>query len=118
MKLVADEGVDRQIVEQLRADGHDVLYVAEMESGISDDMVLQRANEHSALLVTEDKDFGELVYRQRLVHFGVVLVRLHGLSSGTKARMVSGAFARHGLEMADAFSVMSPGMVRIRHKAP
>ncbi len=63
MNLLADESVDRPIVEQLRQDGHDVLYVAEMEPGIPDDVVLQRANEHQALLVTEDKDFGELVYR-------------------------------------------------------
>ena len=55
MNFLADEGVDRQIVEQLRADGHDVLYVAEMEPGISDDVVLQRANEHNALLITEDR---------------------------------------------------------------
>lgn len=115
MNFLADEGVDKQIVEQLRTDGHDVLYVAEMEPGISDDVVLQRANEQNALLITEDKDFGELVYRQRLVHLGVTLLRLHGLSSSTKARLVSEVLAQHGDETLNAFSVISPGSVRIRH---
>ncbi|MGI8549585.1 MAG: DUF5615 family PIN-like protein [Dehalococcoidia bacterium] len=55
MNLLADEGVERQIVDRLRLDGHIVLYVAEMEPSIGDDVVLQRANEHTALLVTEDK---------------------------------------------------------------
>ncbi len=117
MNLLADEGVDQQVVLRLRADGHIVWYVAEMEPSISDDLVLQRANEQKSVLVTEDKDFGELVYRLGLVHHGVILVRLHGLSSDAKARIVSDALRNHGEEIANAFSVISPGMVRIR-RAP
>jgi predicted nuclease of predicted toxin-antitoxin system len=81
VNLVADEGVDSHIVAWLRQDGHDVLYIAEIEPSISDDMVLSRANAQGSLLLTEDKDFGELVFRQRLVHTGVVLIRLGGLSA-------------------------------------
>jgi len=114
MNLLADEGVDRQIVECLRQNGHAILYVAEMEPGILDEVVLQRANEHGALLVTEDKDFGELVYRQQLVHFGVVLIRLMGLASLTKANLVVKVFEEHSAEMTNAFTVISPGVLRIR----
>ncbi|MGH7493147.1 MAG: DUF5615 family PIN-like protein [bacterium] len=116
MNILADEGVDKPIVEQLRQDGHDVLYVAEMEPSISDDLVLQRANEHHALLVTLDKDYGELVYRRGLVHLGVILIRLEGLSPEAKARIVSKALVERAVEMHNAFSVISPGMVRIRSK--
>lgn len=118
MNLLADEGVERQIVDRLRLDGHLVLYVAEMEPSIGDEVVLQRANEHAALLVTEDKDFGELVFRQRLVHLGVVLIRLGGLSAGTKAALVSQVFVAHEAEMSSVFTVISPGMVRIRSPLP
>lgn len=114
MNLLADEGVDKPMVEQLRQDGHDVLYVAEMEPSIPDEVVLQRANEHQAMLVTQDKDYGELVYRRGLIHLGVILVRLEGLLPETKARIVSKVIAQRGLEMPHAFSVISPGMVRIR----
>ena len=117
MNLLADEGVERQIVERLRQDGHDVLYVAEMEAGIDDEVVLSRANERGALLITADTDFGELVFRQRLVHAGVVLVRLAGLLPDTKASLVSAALADHGVEMSsDSFSVISPGRLRIRQR--
>jgi len=55
LKLLCDEGVERQVVEALRVSGHDVMYVAEMSPGISDDDVLQRAAaviaEHGAKLV-------------------------------------------------------------------
>ena len=60
MNLLADEGVDRQIVERLRQEGHHVVYIAEVEPGITDEVVLDRANEINALLITLDKDFGEL----------------------------------------------------------
>ncbi|MDL1962260.1 MAG: DUF5615 family PIN-like protein [Deltaproteobacteria bacterium] len=63
MNFVADESVDRQIVERLRDDGHSVWYVAEMAPSISDDEVLKLANNESASLITSDKDFGELVFR-------------------------------------------------------
>jgi predicted nuclease of predicted toxin-antitoxin system len=118
MMLLADEGVDKQIVERLRQDGHEVLYVAEMEPGITDEIVLQRANERDALLITEDKDFGELVYRLRLVNQGVVLLRIMGLASSTKASLVSQALAEHGAEMSKAFMVISPGVLRIRKLEP
>lgn len=118
MNLLADEGVDRQIVERLRLNNHNVLYVAEMEPSITDEVVLKRANEHHALLITEDKDFGELVYRQQLVHVGVVLLRLMGLNSLTKAQLVSKVFEEHGDEILDAFTVISPGMLRIRKSRP
>lgn len=116
MNLVADEGVDGNIVDRLRQDGHDVRYIAEMEPGISDDIVLSLANVQEALLLTEDKDFGELVFRQGLVHSGVVLIRLAGLASEMKAAMVSAVFHDHAAELSEAFSVISPGMVRIRHR--
>jgi hypothetical protein len=45
MNLLADESLDRQIVERLRLDGHEVLYVAELEPGLTDEQVLARANE-------------------------------------------------------------------------
>jgi len=117
MNLLADEGVDGQIVAQLRLQGHTVLYVAEMEPGISDETVLERANAHGALLITEDKDFGELVYRQGLVHLGVVLVRLAGLVSATKGQIVADAITQHESETPNAFTVISPGLVRIRKRS-
>ena len=118
MNLLADEGVERQVVERLRRDGHTVMYIAEMEPSIPDDVVLERANKITALLVTADKDFGELVFREhRLSSGGVVLVRLAGLSAERKAEIVSKVFEERGSEFVHAFTVISPGRVRIRPQA-
>jgi predicted nuclease of predicted toxin-antitoxin system len=115
MNLVADESVDHQIVERLRQDGHEVLYVAEVEPSIADDVVLERANESSALLVTADKDFGELVFRDKLLTMGgVIPLRLTGIVVARKAEIVSAAFTEHAAEFSNHFSVISPGRIRIR----
>lgn len=116
MNLLADESVDRQIVERLRQDGHQVLYVAELQPGVDDDIVLGRANALHAPLLTADKDFGELVYRQGRVHAGVILLRLAGLFPETKARIVAAILNVRVDEMVDAFSVISHGSVRVRRR--
>lgn len=116
MNFLADEGIDKQIVDRLRQDGYVVVYIAEEAPGITDDVILDMANQQSALLLTRDKDFGELVYRMNRVTQGVLLVRLDGLHSDTKANLVSTAVATHGLEMIQAFTIISPGNIRIRKR--
>ncbi len=86
MNLLADESVDQQIVTRLRQDEHVVLYVAEMSPSVSDDVVLP----------------------------GVILLRLAGLTPETKAQLVSVVLKERTGELVGAFSVISPGAVRIR----
>jgi len=116
MKLLADENLDFSVIARLREAGHQMLAVAEMEPGISDDVVLDRANSEAAMLVTEDKDFGELAYRQFLVHHGVILVRLSGLPASKKAEILMSVLRAHEHELPGSFTVVSPGMVRIRKR--
>ena len=116
MKFLADESVDRQIVDRLRQDGHFVLYVAEMESGISDDAVLGMANREDALLLTADKDFGEMEFRLRRFAPGVVLIRLAGLPSITKSEIIATVIKKHISELRNAFAVITPATIRIRRR--
>lgn len=114
MKFLADESIDRPIVEKLRQEGYKVWYVAEMEPGISDDMVLDIANRESALLLTADKDFGELVFRLHRLMSGIILIRLAGLSPQLKAEIVAKMINKHLGELPNAFVVISPATFRIR----
>ena len=76
MRLVADESVEGPTVERLRRDGHVVIYVADLDPGIEDPDVLAVAWREQALILTADKDFGEIVFRRRHPHAGVLLLRL------------------------------------------
>ena len=115
MNIIADESVDRQIVERLRTEEHNVQFVAELEPGIDDDAVLLKSRESNAVLLAADKDFGELVFRQRSLHSGIVLIRLSGMDPERKADLVSRVFARHSPELYRAFAVLSHRALRIRN---
>lgn len=114
MNIVADEGVDHDIVQRLRKESHSVIYIAELSPSVPDDVVLSEANRLSAILLTSDKDFGELVFRQGRIRFGILLIRLEGMTAAQKADHVALAIREKTDEMANAFCVLSPGQLRIR----
>jgi predicted nuclease of predicted toxin-antitoxin system len=114
MNIVADEGVDAPIVVRLRREGYQVWYVAELAPSISDDEVFALANQHDAILLTADKDFGAIVFQQRRVTAGVVLLRLHGETLAQKAERVAVIFAEYAEELGHAFTVLTPDRIRIR----
>lgn len=58
MKFLADEGVDKPIVDELRNAGFDVLYILETHRGAQDDVILSMASSRQSILLTQDKDFG------------------------------------------------------------
>lgn len=87
MIFVADEGVDAAIIKALRAANHEVFYIAESEPSVDDEYILNLSNERLAILITSDKDFGELVFRLHKIHHGIILCRLEGLKSQTKQKL-------------------------------
>lgn len=64
MKLLVDECFDIKLVKSLRDAGYDVAYIIELAPSITDREVLEIAYQQERILITEDKDFGELVFRQ------------------------------------------------------
>jgi predicted nuclease of predicted toxin-antitoxin system len=116
MRLVADEGVSRHVVSGLRSAGYDVTSVAETSPGDSDESVLALARTLDAVLITTDKDFGDLVYRQRLVHRGVLLLRLHGTPVIRQINDIRSFLAEHAEQVQHSFSVLDKSGVRIRRQ--
>jgi len=114
MKLVADENIDYPIIVRLRSQGFEVQAIADLAVGAPDEQVLARSVAEAGVLLTADKDFGDLVFRQRLVTHGVVLVRISGFSNEFRAQAVAEAFITHGAAFQGNFSVIEPGVVRIR----
>jgi predicted nuclease of predicted toxin-antitoxin system len=114
MNLLADENIDRQIVDRLRKDGHSVEYIAEMDPGISDDEILRIAHDRNALLLTGDKDFGELLFRLRRISTGVMLLRLAGKNAEEKSSIVAQIIKEHSDSLLGSFSVLSRDQFRIR----
>ena len=116
MRFLFDSCVGRTAAERLREAGHDVVRIQELGDDPGDARVLQIAWEQDRILVTADKDFGELVFRLRQIHSGVVLIRLHGIPPFEKATIVTAALEKHLSELYYSFTVIQKNAVRIKQK--
>jgi predicted nuclease of predicted toxin-antitoxin system len=112
--IVADESADYLIVKALRQVGYSVLAIVEISPSISDADVLKMAVEKNALLITEDKDFGELVYRLGMKHCGILLIRLIEHSSQEEANVTVSAIQKYYDELKNVFAVLNENKLRIR----
>jgi predicted nuclease of predicted toxin-antitoxin system len=89
MRFPADENVSHLVIERLRTAGFDVMSIGEARSGATDREVPDAAESEGRILVTEDRDFGELVVRQRLRVRGIILLELDRLSNAAEAELVA-----------------------------
>lgn len=111
-QVVADESVDFRIVIRLREAGIIVYSVAEELPSITDKTVLSIAVDKKALLITEDKDFGELVFRLQMPHHGILLIRIEDAEH--KVISVAEAIKKNYDEMINKFSVINNNKLRIK----
>lgn len=114
MVLVADESVDFGIINELKHKGIEVISITELYSGIQDTEVLKISNSKKCLLITEDKDFGELTYRLKLEHNGVLLIRLNDISRGERIQLASEIIEKYFDKLQNSFSVLTKRGLRIK----
>jgi predicted nuclease of predicted toxin-antitoxin system len=118
MHFLADESCDFAMVRALRVAEHEVLAVADIAPRTLDPNVIDLAVADNRILLTEDKDFGQLVYSNGAPSAGVILLRyafkarLH--IAKTRVELVK----QRGDQLAGAFVVVQPGRVRIRPGGP
>lgn len=101
----------------LRELGHDVLAVRDLDASMPDRDILRMAVAENRLLVTMDKDFGELVYREDRKHTGVLLLHMEDATGGEKAQVVRHILERQGNSLLGRFSVYQGGYLRTRATA-
>lgn len=114
MRLLLDECCDPHLVAELRAAGHDVHHVLEADRGADDEAVLVLSRAQNRILVTEDKDFGELAVRYGRSVPGLVLLRFTPERRHRKAGALLALLAGHGEQLAGRFAVVEESGVRLR----
>ena len=113
MRLLANENFPGKAVEALRLAGHDVLWIRESHRGISDVQVLAIATVQGRLLLTFDKDFGELAFHSKLPAVsGVVLFRIRKQSPEYVASRAVQVLASRS-DWAGHFSVVEDDRIRM-----
>src|SRR5579862_5940941 len=114
MRWLADECVDAGLVAALRGAGHDVVYVAEIASGIDDTEVLRQAQAEGRLLLTEDKGFGDLVFRSEMAVPGIVLLRISPVRQVLKWTRLEAAVGQFGERLLGRYLVIEEARLRSR----
>ena len=114
MKFLVDECTGTSVVNYLRGQGHDTLAVADQMPAADDAEILAFAVMEDRIVVTNDKDFGELVYRSGWEHHGVVLLRLQDERAENKVRMMQSVLARVGKRLHGHYVVATESGIRVR----
>lgn len=114
LKFLVDAGVGRKVEQWLIATNHDVKTVRAIDPKMPDYAILQIAVNENRIVVTMDKDFGEMVYRDTQIHAGVLLLRLDEATSEEKVRVVAQIIQDHAGKLEGRFSVYQSGRLRIR----
>ena len=114
LRLLIDLSAGHAVAESLRGLGHDVLEVRDHDPRMADVDILAWAVSESRLVVTMDKDFGELVHRSGVNHSGVLLLRLDDERALRKVAVIEAIFASFADELPGRFAVYQDSRLRIR----
>jgi predicted nuclease of predicted toxin-antitoxin system len=116
MRFIVDECTGPAVSRWLSENGYEVFSVYEKARGFNDNTIIQKAVEENWILITNDKDFGDKVYRDAHLHRGVILLRLEDERSASKIRILSRLLKNYSEKLPNSFVVVTEKQVRFARK--
>ncbi|MFC1762288.1 DUF5615 family PIN-like protein [Planctomycetota bacterium] len=113
MRFLVDECTGPAVAHWLCDQGHDVFSVYDTVRGIDDDQVIKIALEQDRIIITNDKDFGEKVYRDNKAHRGVILLRLTDERSVSKINVIANLLKSYAERLPGMFIVVSEKRIKL-----
>jgi len=106
IKFIADVNVEKAIVDYLSDNGYDVKWVPDFNCEIVDEDLLEIANKEKRILITNDKDFGELIFLQKKLSTGIILIRIKGQKADDKVRLIKKLLQTYSDKLSRHFVVL------------
>jgi|ERR1700733_1366325 len=113
LKFIVDECVGSLVAKWLTGHGYDVISVIAEMQGAKDITILNRAFAENRIIITSDKDFGDIVFHKKMPHVGIVLMRLQNGLPQNKIKLLEKLFADYADQLTDNFIVISEASIRI-----
>ena len=113
MRFLVDECSGPKVAQWLKNLNHVVISAYEEFKGYEDEALLKIAYENNCILITNDKDFGELIYRQNFPHHGIILLRLDDERPVNKIKILSKIIEKYASSLENHFIVATEKMIRI-----
>jgi len=117
VRFLADESCDFVVVKTLRTSGYDVSAIVEIAAGADDEAVLAMARTDARIVLTEDKDFGNLARLGRSEDAGVILIRFPADARSALSRAIVDLVTELGDRLIGSFVVLEPGRARVSRSA-
>jgi len=114
MNFLIDHNVGRGVALALREDGHDVLFVGDVDPHMSDAVILAWAVREQRILITQDHDFGTLVYQSGQPHAGILLLRMGAARRAERVAVLRWILENYAAELPQHFTIYENGRLRIR----
>jgi predicted nuclease of predicted toxin-antitoxin system len=112
LRFIIDECTGPAVAEWLRSEGHDVFSVFNEALGADDDWIIAKAFAEDRILITNDKDFGDKVFRSGIPHHGIVFLRLENESATVKIETLRQLLDHFSNKLADQFVVVTESSIR------
>jgi predicted nuclease of predicted toxin-antitoxin system len=114
MKFLVDHNVGRGVAHALQEAGHEAIFVGDVDPHMEDTAILTWAVREQRLLITQDHDFGALVYQSGASHAGVLLLRMGEARRAERIAVLRWILDNHAADLPGCFSVFENGRLRIR----
>ncbi|RLA96661.1 MAG: hypothetical protein DRG83_17195 [Deltaproteobacteria bacterium] len=116
MRFLVDECTGPAVAEWLRKQGYEVFSVYDEARGLDDETIIQKTFTENWILITNDKDFGEKIYREGRPHRGVILLRLDDERATAKIEVLRQLLRNYGDRLSDQFVVVTETKVRFARR--
>ena len=113
IKFLADVNMEKPLVDYLSGQGYDIKWVPDYNCEMADEDLLKLANEEKRILITNDKDFGELIFLQRRLSYGTILFRVKGQKSQEKVKLMKKVLMGHRNAIINHYIVITKAKIRI-----
>lgn len=113
IKFIADVNIEKVIVDLLLENGYNVKWIPDYDCEILDADLLNMANTEKRILVTNDKDFGELTFLQKKLSTGIILIRVKGQKPQNKIKVMKKLLQNYSHKLLHHFVVVTKGKIRI-----
>ncbi|MDE2217308.1 MAG: DUF5615 family PIN-like protein [Planctomycetota bacterium] len=113
-KFLIDESTGKKLGYLLTSSKHDVVFVSDWKSGAPDSEVIKKAYEDNRVIITDDKDFGELIFRLKMKSKGVILIRTSTTNANFRFNLLIKLFK--AVDVRNKFIVVRDEAVKIGKK--
>jgi predicted nuclease of predicted toxin-antitoxin system len=114
INFIVDIGVGKTIEQWLLKEGYSIISTSKLNHELADKDIIALAIKHSSIIITMDKDFGELVFKDMLIHCGILLLRLEDAVAEEKLAALQNILPKHINELTNNFCVYQNGKFRTR----